>query len=99
MLAAVVIPQSSEAVAMIRHDFPTFVVGMILCTAGVGLVIFSRRLVARELSYSGLVAFGYGLRMLAKSPSAVLLLDQPAWLPYVGASLEYLVPIPAALLF
>ena len=99
MLAAVVIPTSSEVVAVVRHDFPTFVVGMILCTAGAGLVVFNRRLAARELLYSGLVAFGYGFRMLAKAPSAALLLDHPAWLPYVTASLEYLVPIPAALLF
>jgi len=49
--------------------------------------------------YAGLFALVYGLRLTMNTATFGILSDRPSWLAYVRSALEYLVPIPAALLF
>lgn len=82
---------------MFRQDLPGLLVATILCTIGLGFALFSPRGARRDLIPAGLFAFLYGARMLVRSSSTAHLLGHPAVLPYLGAALEYLVPIPASI--
>lgn len=90
---------AQDVTALFRQDLPAFLVGTVLCTIGLGFAVFSPRGARRDLIPAGLFAFGYGARMLVKSSSAAQLFGYPAFLPYLGAALEYLVPVPASIAF
>jgi len=86
----------------IRRGLPVIVIASVLMTTGAGLVVAAfitatqRR---RALSYAGLFAALYGFRLAMNTPLVDAAFGGPAWMPYIRSSLEYLVPIPAALLF
>lgn len=90
---------AADLTAMFRQDLPAFLVGTVLCTIGLGFALFSPRGARRNLIPAGLFAFLYGARMLVRTGSTAHLLGHPAALPYLGAALEYLVPIPASVAF
>jgi len=85
--------------AILRHDLPDIVVGTILCTIGLGFAVFSPRGARRGLVSAGLFAFLYGARMLVRNGTTAYLLGDPPALPYLSSALEYLVPIPATVVF
>ncbi|HLJ73300.1 MAG TPA: hypothetical protein VKU62_01850, partial [Thermoanaerobaculia bacterium] len=92
----------TDAVAVFHHDFSTLVVAIALCTIGVALCAFSllgRRISNIDLPLAGAFALTYGFRLIMRTPSVALLTGNPAWLPYLTSAMEYIVPIPAALLF
>ena len=88
---------ASDLAAMFRQDLPSFFVGTILCTIGLGFAVFSPRGARRDLIPAGLFAFVYGARMLVRAGSTAELFGHPAALPYFAWALEYLVPIPGSL--
>ena len=90
---------AAHITAMFRHDLPDFVIGTILCTIGLGFAVFSPRGARRGLIAAGLFAFLYGARMLVRNATAAYLLGDPPALFYAGSALEYLVPIPASIVF
>ena len=53
----------------------------------------------RSFVYTGLFAIAYGTRLAFNTGAFTLLYGHPRWLDYVRSAFEYLVPIPAALLF
>lgn len=88
--------------AGLQEDFGALIVSVILCTTAVGLIVFAilgRSARYREVLYAGLFAALYGLRLASNTAWADLFIGQPLWLQHVRAALEYLVPIPGALLF
>src|SRR5437773_6353338 len=90
---------AADITAMFRHDLPDFIVGTILCTIGLGFAAFSPRGARRGLIAAGLFAFLYGARMLVRNGTTAYLLGDPPALFYIGSALEYLVPIPASIVF
>ena len=91
-----------NAVAMFQDDLPAFIVGVALCTIALGLFAFAllgRNISNIDLPIAGAFAAAYGIRLVLTTASAAMLLDKPPWLPYVRAALEYIVPIPGAILF
>jgi hypothetical protein len=58
-----------------------------------------RRIGNMDLGVAGVLAAAYGMRLIASSAAAALLVGHPPWLDYTRAALEYLVPIPGAMLF
>lgn len=87
---------------LVRRGVPVIAIGMALMTTGVALFVAAfltttqRRLV---LLYAGAFTGLYGLRLAIKTALFALLVERAAWLPYARSSLEYLVPVAAALLF
>jgi sigma-B regulation protein RsbU (phosphoserine phosphatase) len=93
---------ASDVIAMIRADMIAVVIAVVLCTVGVAMLllgVLSARGGRRSFLYTGLFALAYGTRLALNTSSFGLLADHPRWLNYVRSALEYLVPIPAALLF
>src|SRR5438105_4915232 len=90
------------ALAMLQNDLPALIVGVALCTIAAGLFAFGllgRRIANIDLPLAGAFAALYGLRLIMRTESITAMLGDPAWLHYVHADLEYLVPVPGALLF
>jgi sigma-B regulation protein RsbU (phosphoserine phosphatase) len=93
---------ASDVIAMIRADMIAVVIAVVLCTVGVAMLllgVLSARGGRRSFLYTGLFALAYGTRLALNTSSFALLSDHPHWLDYVRSAFEYLVPIPAALLF
>jgi sigma-B regulation protein RsbU (phosphoserine phosphatase) len=90
------------ALAMLQNDVPALIVGVALCTIAAGLFAFGllgRRIANIDLPIAGAFAALYGIRLIMRTQSITSMLGDPAWLHYVHSDLEYLVPVPGALLF
>lgn len=88
--------------AMIRADILASVIAVVLGAMGMGMLLLgtlSARKSRSAFVYTGLFAIAYGMRLGINTASFGLLSGHPHWLDYVRSALEYLVPIPAALLF
>src|SRR4051812_20896859 len=95
-------PIAADITAPFRADTIAIVVAVVLCTMGAGMLLLgalSARNARRPFLYTGLFAIAYGMRLAFNTSSFALLSENPHWLPYVRSALEYLVPLPAALLF
>jgi len=91
-----------EIIATFRADTIAIVIAVVLCTMGAGMLLLgtlSARKARRSFLYTGLFAIVYGVRLAFNTSSFALLSENPYWLPYLRSAFEYLVPIPAALLF
>lgn len=85
-----------------QADLPALIVGVALCTIAAGLFAFTflgRRIANIDLPIAGAFAALYGIRLIMRTQSITLMLGNPAWIHYLHADLEYLVPVPGALLF
>lgn len=87
---------------VILSDAVTLIIATILLTVAAGLVVFSllsgvRR--TKDLLYAGLFAGLYGLRMFMETELVELLTGATRTLAHTRSALEYLVPVPAAILF
>ena len=85
-----------------QADLPALIVGVALCTIAAGLFAFAllgRRIANIDLPIAGAFAALYGIRLILRTPSITAMLGEPAWIHYVHADLDYLVPVPGALLF
>jgi sigma-B regulation protein RsbU (phosphoserine phosphatase) len=85
---------------MFRSGAAAAAIGVALITIALTLLAFA--LVGRAFANAALLAAGsfaglYGVRLLVNAPFTSLLVHG-VWLPYVSSALEYVVPIPAALL-
>jgi sigma-B regulation protein RsbU (phosphoserine phosphatase) len=95
-------PTAAEIIATFRADTIAIVIAVVLCTMGAGMLLLgslSARNARRSFLYTGLFAIVYGVRLAVTASSFALLSGHPRWLDYARSALEYLVPIPAALLF
>jgi sigma-B regulation protein RsbU (phosphoserine phosphatase) len=91
-----------DPMSMFQHDLPALFVGVALCTIAAGLFAFSllgRRISDIDLPIAGVFAALYGLRLILKTKSIVMMLGDPRWVYYLLADLDYLVPVAGALLF
>src|SRR6266513_225182 len=91
-----------DALQMLQQDLPALIVGVALCTIAAGLFAFAllgRRIANIDLPIAGAFAALYGIRLIIRTQSITAMLGNPAWIHYVHADLEYLVPVPGALLF
>ena len=92
----------TDAVATFQHDLPALIVGVAVCTIAVGLLAFSllgRKIVDIDLRIAAVFAALYGIRLILRTQSVMLMLSEPDWIHYVHAGLDYIVPIPGSLLF
>jgi sigma-B regulation protein RsbU (phosphoserine phosphatase) len=95
-------PTASDVIAMFRADLIADVIAVVLCTIGSAMLLLgalSARAGRKTFLYAGLFAIAYGTRLTFNTSSFAMLCGHPRWLDYVRSALEYLVPIPAALLF
>ena len=93
---------ASDVLAMFRADMMAAVIAVVLGTIGVAMLLLgalSDRRSRGPFLYTGLFALAYGTRLALNTSSFGLLSEHPRWLDYVRSAFEYLVPIPAALLF
>jgi sigma-B regulation protein RsbU (phosphoserine phosphatase) len=93
---------ASDIISMIRADLIPAFIAALLCAMGAGTLLLGElgaRNARRAYRYSGLFALMYGTRLLLDTTSVAVLSGHPPLLDSVRSSLEYLVPIPAALLF
>jgi sigma-B regulation protein RsbU (phosphoserine phosphatase) len=93
---------ASGVIEMFRADMIAAVIAVVLCTAGAAMLLLgalSAREARRPFLYTGLFAIAYGTRLALNASSFALLSGHPRWLDYLRSAFEYLVPIPAALLF
>jgi len=87
---------------MVRGDLIAGVIAVVLCTIGVAMLLLgalSAKDARRSFLYTGLFSIAYGTRLALNTSSFGLFSNHPRWLDYVRSAFEYLVPIPAALLF
>jgi sigma-B regulation protein RsbU (phosphoserine phosphatase) len=93
---------ATDVLAMFRADIIASVIAVVLCAMGVGMLLLGALSARRSRSsflYTGLFAIVYGTRLGMNTASFGMLSEHPRWLDYVRSAFEYLVPIPAALLF
>jgi phosphoserine phosphatase RsbU/P len=93
---------AAEVMAIVRGDLIAVVITVVLCTVGIGMLLLgalSAKGARQSFLYTGLFAIAYGVRLALNTSSFGLLSAHPRWLDYVRSAFEYLVPIPAALLF
>ena len=89
-------------VDIIRRGLPVVIIATVLMTTGAALVIAAFNTATQRrltLIWAGLFAALYGFRLGMNTPLIAAALGGPPWISYLRSSLEYLVPIPAALLF
>jgi len=85
-----------------EQDLPALFVGIALCTIAAGLFAFAllgRRISNIDLPIAGAFAAAYGLRLILRTPTIIEILGDPISLHYLHSAMEYIVPIPAAMLF
>ena len=93
---------AAEVIAVFHRDTIAGVIAVVLITMGAGMLLLGALTAGksrRSFVYTGLFAFAYGTRLAFNTSAFTLLYGHPRWLDYVRADFEYLVPIPAALLF
>jgi phosphoserine phosphatase RsbU/P len=92
----------TDAVATFQNDLPALIVGVAVCTIAAGLFAFSmlgRRIEDIDLRIAAAFAALYGIRLFLRTQSVTMMLGEPGWIHYLHADLDYIVPIPGALLF
>jgi sigma-B regulation protein RsbU (phosphoserine phosphatase) len=90
---------ATEIVNLFQHDAGALVLGVVLCTLGIALLALAAFSRGSDFLFTGLFSLAYGVRLMLNTGSAAVLLEHPRWLNHLRAQLEYLVPLPAALLF
>jgi sigma-B regulation protein RsbU (phosphoserine phosphatase) len=93
---------AAEAIAVFHRDMIAGVIAVVLITMGVGMLLLGALTDGksrRSFIYTGLFAIAYGTRLAFNTDAFTMLYGHPRWLDYLRADFEYLVPIPAALLF
>jgi sigma-B regulation protein RsbU (phosphoserine phosphatase) len=93
---------AAEVIAVFHRDTIAGVIAVVLITMGAGMLLLGALTAGksrRSFVYTGLFAIAYGTRLAFNTGAFTLLYGHPRWLDYVRADFEYLVPIPAALLF
>jgi sigma-B regulation protein RsbU (phosphoserine phosphatase) len=93
---------AAEAIAVFHHDMIAGVIAVVLTTMGFGMLLLGALTAGksrRPFAYTGLFAIAYGTRLAFNTAAFTLLYGHPRWLDYLRADFEYVVPIPAALLF
>ncbi len=95
-------PTASDVIATFRADTIAAFIAVVLIAMGAGMLLLgalSARKARASFLYTGLLSIFYGTRLAFNTSSFELLSEHPHWLNYVRSAFEYLVPIPAALLF
>jgi sigma-B regulation protein RsbU (phosphoserine phosphatase) len=93
---------AAEVIAVFHRDMIAGVIAVVLITMGSGMLLLGALTAGksrRSFVYTGLFAIAYGTRLAFNTGAFTLLYGHPRWLDYLRADFEYLVPIPAALLF
>jgi sigma-B regulation protein RsbU (phosphoserine phosphatase) len=93
---------AAEVIAVFHRDMIAGVIAVVLTTMGIGMLLLGALTAGksrRSFVYTGLFAIAYGTRLAFNTGAFTLLYGHPRWLDYLRADFEYLVPIPAALLF
>jgi sigma-B regulation protein RsbU (phosphoserine phosphatase) len=93
---------AAEVIAVFHRDLIAGVIAVVLITMGIGMLLLGALTAGksrRSFVYTGLFAIAYGTRLAFNTGAFTLLYGHPRWLDYVRSAFEYLVPIPAALLF
>jgi sigma-B regulation protein RsbU (phosphoserine phosphatase) len=93
---------TAEVIAVFHRDMIAGVIAVVLTTMGLGMLLLgalSAGKSRRSFVYTGLFAIAYGTRLAFNTGSFTLLYGHPRWLDYLRSDFEYLVPVPAALLF
>jgi len=93
---------AADVIATFRGDMIAGAIAVVLITMGAALLLLaalSTRNARRSFVYTGLFAIAYGTRLAVNTASFTSLYGHPRALDYIRSAFEYLVPIPAALLF
>jgi len=93
---------AAEVIAVFHRDAIAGVIAVVLITMGSGMLLLGALTAGRSrrsFVYTGLFAIAYGARLAVNTGAYTLLYGHPRWLDYLRSDFEYLVPIPAALLF
>jgi len=93
---------AAGVIAVFHRDTIAGVIAVVLITMGAGMLLLGALTAGksrRSFVYTGLFAIAYGTRLAFNTGAFTLLYGHPRWLDYLRADFEYLVPIPAALLF
>jgi len=93
---------AAEVIAVFHRDVTAGVIAVVLITMGIGMLLLGALTAGRSrrsFVYTGLFAIAYGARLAINTGAYTLLYSHPRWLDYLRSDFEYLVPIPAALLF
>ena len=93
---------AAEVIAVFHRDLIAGVIAVVLITMGLGMLLLGALTAGksrRPFVYTGLFAIAYGTRLAFNTVAFTLLYGHPRWLDYLRSDFEYLVPIPAALLF
>jgi phosphoserine phosphatase RsbU/P len=93
---------AAEVIAVFHRDMIAGVIAVVLITMGAGMLLLGALTAGksrRSFVYTGLFAIAYGTRLAFNTGAFTILYGHPSWLDYLRADFEYLVPIPAALLF
>jgi len=93
---------AGEVIAIFHRDVIAGVIAIVLITMGIGMLLLGALTAGKSrhsFVYTGLFAIAYGTRLAFNTGAFTLLYGHPRWLDYLRSDFEYLVPIPAALLF
>jgi sigma-B regulation protein RsbU (phosphoserine phosphatase) len=93
---------AAEVIAVFHRDLIACVIAVVLITMGIGMLLLGALTAGksrRSFVYTGLFAIAYGTRLAFNTGAYTLLYGHPRWLDYLRSDFEYLIPIPAALLF
>jgi sigma-B regulation protein RsbU (phosphoserine phosphatase) len=102
VIIAVMDHSAAEIIAVFHGDLIAGVIAIVLIAMGFGMLLLAAltpRKSRRPFVYTGFFAIAYGMRLAFNTGTFTLLYGHPRWLDYVRSDFEYLVPIPAALLF
>src|SRR3954470_12405083 len=93
---------AAEVIAVFHRDMAAGVIAVVLVTMGIGMLLLGALTAGksrRSFVFTGLFSISYGTRLAFNTSAFTMLYGHPRWLDYLRADFEYLVPIPAALLF
>src|SRR5438067_8069425 len=102
VIIAAVQHTAAEVIAVFNRDLIAGVIAIVLITMGLGMLLLGALTAGRSrrpFVYTGLFAIAYGTWLAFNTGAFTLLFGHPRWLDYLHSDFEYLVPIPAALLF
>ena len=90
-----------DVIALFERGAAPAAIGVALITIALALLAFA--LVGRVFANAALLAAGafaglYGARLVVNTPAFAMFFPGSHWIRYVSSSLEYIVPIPSALL-
>src|SRR3954454_18407692 len=90
-----------EVIAIFHRDMTAGVIAVVLLTMGIGMLLLGALTAGqsrRSFVFPGLSSIAYGSRLAYNTGAFTMLYGHPRGLDCLRADLEYLVPIPAALL-